>query len=286
MFAPTKIWRRWHRRPPLNQRRYALTSALAGSAIPALVLARGHRVEQVAEVPLVIDTKAFENVVKTKDAVSLLKAIHADADVTKAKNSKSVRSGHGKNRNRRFTARRGPLLVYSANEGQKLWRAFRNIPGVECINVNRLNLLQLAPGGHVGRFCIWTASAFASLDKIYGTYQKKSSHKKNYQLPRPLVANPDLGRLINSEEVQAVLRSKKDKLTTVHAHRKNPLANYRFRLRLNPYARAAKFSLKNVISHKKPARKSASRKVAYKKNAAFTKALTAHLRAAAPAKQE
>ena len=29
--------------------------------------------------------------------------------------------------------------------------------------VDVLNLLKLAPGGHVGRFCIWTESAFKKL---------------------------------------------------------------------------------------------------------------------------
>ena len=28
MFAPTKIWRKWHRKINVNQRRYALVSAL------------------------------------------------------------------------------------------------------------------------------------------------------------------------------------------------------------------------------------------------------------------
>lgn len=40
MFAPTKTWRRWHRRINVNQRRYALCSALAASAIPSLVLSK------------------------------------------------------------------------------------------------------------------------------------------------------------------------------------------------------------------------------------------------------
>ena len=42
MFAPTKTWRRWHRRINVNQRRYALCSALAASAIPSLVLSKGN----------------------------------------------------------------------------------------------------------------------------------------------------------------------------------------------------------------------------------------------------
>jgi hypothetical protein len=33
------------------------------------------------------------------------------------------------------------------------------------IQVDALNLLKLAPGGHVGRFCIWTESAFKKLGR-------------------------------------------------------------------------------------------------------------------------
>ena len=41
MFAPTKTWRRWHRRINVNQRRYAMTSAIAATGIPALVMSKG-----------------------------------------------------------------------------------------------------------------------------------------------------------------------------------------------------------------------------------------------------
>ena len=48
MFSPTKVWRRWHRKININQKRYAVVSALAASALPSLVLARGHKIEKVA----------------------------------------------------------------------------------------------------------------------------------------------------------------------------------------------------------------------------------------------
>jgi hypothetical protein len=34
--------------------------------------------------------------------------------------------------------------------------------------------LQLAPGGHVGRFIVWTKSAFEKLDSIFGTTTEAS----------------------------------------------------------------------------------------------------------------
>ena len=71
MFAPTKTYRRWHRKVSVNQRRYAVVSALAASALPALVMARGHRIESVAELPLVISS-AMESVNKTRAATEVL----------------------------------------------------------------------------------------------------------------------------------------------------------------------------------------------------------------------
>ncbi len=41
MFAPTKTWRRWHRRVNVAQKRYAMCSAIAASGVPALVMAKG-----------------------------------------------------------------------------------------------------------------------------------------------------------------------------------------------------------------------------------------------------
>merc|ERR1719253_2114100 len=67
MFAPTKTWRKWHRKINTNQKRYAVVSALAASALPALVMARGHRIEDVPEFPLVINN-SVESITKTKDA--------------------------------------------------------------------------------------------------------------------------------------------------------------------------------------------------------------------------
>ena len=126
MFAPTKTWRRWHRRINQNQRRYAMCSAVAATALPALVMARGHRIDNIREVPLVVDD-AIEKITKTKDAIKLLKALNAHTDVQKSKDSRKVRPGKGKMRNRRYVQRKGPLVIY--NEDHGITRAFRNLPG-------------------------------------------------------------------------------------------------------------------------------------------------------------
>lgn len=80
-------------------------------------------------------------------------------------------------RNRRRIQRQGPLVVYFKDDGIR--KAFRNIPGVETMNVDRMNLLKLAPGGHVGRFVIWTESAFKRLNELFGSWKVPSTVSLN-----------------------------------------------------------------------------------------------------------
>jgi len=260
MFAPNKTWRKWHRKVNVNQRRYATVSALASSALPSLVLARGHKISNVDEVPLVVPN-SVESLKKTKEAVALLKSVGADEDVAHSKDSKRTRSGKGKLRNRRYVQRKGPLVVYNNDDG--LVKAFRNIPGVELANVERLNLLRLAPGGHLGRFIIWTEGAFSRLDAIYGTETEFASEKNGYRLPRHTMGNADVSRIINSDAVQSVLRPIAEAPRRSQL-KKNPLKNINVMLKLNPYAAALKRAEHKAQSA--PSKKS-NKKV---KNAAYT----------------
>ncbi|MGB1593738.1 MAG: 50S ribosomal protein L4 [Promethearchaeia archaeon] len=186
MFNPTKHWRKWTAKTNNNERRVAVCSALAASSVPALLMARGHKVSTVAEVPLVVANE-IEATSKTKDALALLKVIKAMEDVDNVKDSRKIRRGTGKMRNRRYVERKGPLLVYANNNG--IEQGFRNIPGVEIACVDRLNLLKLAPGGHLGRFVIWTQAAFEKLDSTFGTYTAASDVKETFALPRTMMSN-------------------------------------------------------------------------------------------------
>lgn len=235
MFAPTRIWRKWHRKINKNQRRYAVSSALAASAVPALVMARGHRISEVPELPLVVG--GMEQLVKTKQAVEVMATLGADEDLQRCKDSKKIRAGKGKMRNRRYVMRKGPLVVY--DEKSSMEKALRNLPGLELVCVDRLNLLQLAPGGHMGRFIIWTQGAFDKLDQIFGTYDSPSAAKKGFTLPRMPMTNADLSRLINSDDVQKVVKPAKN-MKRKTLRKKNPLKNLGVMVKLNPYALAHK----------------------------------------------
>uniref|UniRef100_A0A2K6PG62 Large ribosomal subunit protein uL4 C-terminal domain-containing protein n=1 Tax=Rhinopithecus roxellana TaxID=61622 RepID=A0A2K6PG62_RHIRO len=204
MSAPTKTWHCWH-------------------SLPARVMSKGHRIEEVPELPLVVKDKV-EGYKKTKEAVLLLKKLKAWNDIKKVYASQ----------NRRRIQRRGPCIIY--NEDNGIIKAFRNIPGITLLNVSKLNILKLAPGGHVGRFCIWTESAFRKLDELYGTLCKAASLKSNYNLPMHKMINTDLSRILKSPEIQRALRAPRKKIHR-RVLKKNPLKNLRIMLKLNPYAK-------------------------------------------------
>jgi large subunit ribosomal protein L4e len=199
-------------------------------------MAKGHQIQEIPEVPLVVSDKV-QSYTKTKEAFILLRRTKAWNDIAQVYKSKRMRAGKGKMRNRRRIQKLGPLVVYDKDEG--ITKAFRNIPGCDTIQVDNLNLLKLAPGGHLGRFCIWTESAFKKLDGLYGTWRKPSESKKNWNLPMPKMAQTDLSKLLKSEEIRKVLRAPNKKVTRAVV-KTNPLKNVRTMLQLNPYAAVAK----------------------------------------------
>merc|ERR1712105_567671 len=110
------------------QKRYAMCSAIAATGVPALVMAKGHVIQGISEVPLVVADKV-QSFSKTKEAVVFLRRNKAWADVAKVYATRRMRAGKGKLRNRRHVQKLGPLVVYDQDQG--VTKAFRNIPGVD-----------------------------------------------------------------------------------------------------------------------------------------------------------
>lgn len=240
MFNPTATWRRWHRKVNLTQRRHAVASAVAATAVPGLVLARGHRCNQVPELPLVVDRL---NIEKTKTLISILRNLGLGDELDKVSSTRKIRVGQGKYRNRRYVLRKGPLIVYDS-DNHLLAQSARNITGVDICHVDRLNILQLAPGGHLGRLVVWTQKAFESLNRLFGTGDLPSQLKKGYTLERPLMNNASLARLINSDEVQSVVRAKQRNVNLHGRRRANPLKNRALMNKLNPFDRTRRAEAK------------------------------------------
>ncbi|XP_078232781.1 large ribosomal subunit protein uL4-like, partial [Pogona vitticeps] len=184
-------------------------------------------------------------------------------------NLQRVHAGKGKMRNRCRIQRRGPCIIY--NEDNSIINAFRNIPGITLLVVNKLNLLRLVPGGHVGRFCIWTESAFHKLDDLYGTWRKPATLKSDYNLPMHKMTNTDLGRILKSQEIQKALCPPKKKIHR-RVLKKNPLKNLRVMIKLNPYAKTMRRNivLRHAKNHKLREEKAAKGKAKVQAAAAKT----------------
>lgn len=225
MFAPTKIWRKWHHRVPVKQRQYALAAAVAATAVPALVEARGHMIENMPEIPMVVSNE-IEGLTKTKEAVALLKKVHAHEDVEKAIASKRMRGTKGKMRNRRFKMKRGPLVIYKNDNG--ITRAFRNVPSVSLMSTTHMNLLKLAPGGHVGRLVIWSQDAFEEMNKYFGDYNSGQT-----KLPVNKMQISDIRAIIRNITAKGGVRRPQfcNKKAVV---KRNPLKHKAVMLKLNP----------------------------------------------------
>merc|ERR1740139_1450504 len=185
----------------MNQRRHALASAVAATACAPLVMARGHRVSNVPQLPLILDDTVGQ-ISKTRDVIAMLKNLGVWDDV------------------RRVMAN----------------KALRNVPGCDFCNVNRLNIRQLAPGGHLGRFCIWTKSAFSALERHFGSGKGVSETKKGYRLQHDVVTSADMNAIINSDAVQSILKDKKQITKRTKGTKPNPLTNRKAMAKLNPYA--------------------------------------------------
>jgi len=146
-----------------KEKRFAIRSGIAATAIKEIVAARGHTIINSKPFPLVIDD-SIEELKKTKEVEDLFTKLGIIADVERA-NRKSVRAGRGNMRGRGKKIGKGPLIVI--NEDKGIIKAARNIPGVDIIIAKNLNAELLAPGAHAGRLVVWARTAFSNLDELW-----------------------------------------------------------------------------------------------------------------------
>lgn len=80
-----------------------------------------------------------------------------------------------------------------------------------------------------------------------GTQETESESKKGFKVPRLPMANTDLARIINSDEIQSVVNApKQPKKGSVL--KKNPLKNLGAMLKLNPYSKTIRrMELANAV---------------------------------------
>jgi large subunit ribosomal protein L4e len=150
---------------PKKEMKLALRSAVAATASKEIVASRGHITDYVPDFPLVV-TDDIQKLKKTSEVEEALIKLGIWPDIYRVEESRKIRAGKGKMRGRRKKRAVGPLLVVAENGG--IMRAARNIPGMDVVKVNNLNVELLAPGTHPGRLTMWSKSAFEKLGELFG----------------------------------------------------------------------------------------------------------------------
>ena len=156
---PPKAEKVWNQKINKKERRKAIRSAIAATANVELVKKRGHQVPSVY--PIALEKKA-EEFKKTKQILDLLKKIGLEKELERS-SEKKVRAGKGKMRGRKYRGRKGILMVVS--KACDLAKAGKNIPGIDIVEVQKLNAEVLAPGADPGRLTLWTEDAIKRLEK-------------------------------------------------------------------------------------------------------------------------
>jgi large subunit ribosomal protein L4e len=153
------------KRIPKKEKRLALFSAIAATASKEIVAKRGHSIEDVPEIPLIV-TDDFESLKRTKEVEETLIRLGILSEIYRVRESRNTRAGKGKHRGRKMKQATGPLLVVAENKG--IAEAAENLPGVDIAIVKNLNAELFAPGTHPGRLTVWTNSAIGKLNELYG----------------------------------------------------------------------------------------------------------------------
>lgn len=144
-----------------KEKQKAVESAIAATAVKELVQKRGHRLGN-RSLPIIVDDK-LEQIDKTKKVTELLEKLGLMQDVERAKDKRKLRAGKGKKRGRKYRKAKSILIV--VGKQGKIYKAARNLEGVDVIEAKNLNAELLAPGAVPGRLTIWSEGSLKELKR-------------------------------------------------------------------------------------------------------------------------
>jgi len=147
----------------MNRKEYdlALKSAIAATRDVSLVKERGHKIGDIKETPLVVED-SLQKIDKTKDLLDALHALGLEDDLNRAR-EKKIRSGKGKMRGRKYRRKKSVLIILGKDEGVK---KLDNVPGVDIVELDDVDVEMLAPGTHPARLTVWTQSALKKAGEL------------------------------------------------------------------------------------------------------------------------
>ena len=142
-----------------KERKLATASALAATADKELVAERGHIIDKVPQIPLIV-TDELEKLKTAKEVEEAFSKLGLSEDLQRAK-ARKVRAGKGTMRGRRYKKKKSALVVVSGKTD--ISKGAGNLHGVDVVGVKHLGVEQLAPGTHHGRLTIYTKSAIDAI---------------------------------------------------------------------------------------------------------------------------
>lgn len=146
-----------------KEKRLALCSAIAATASKELVASRGHIVDKIQSLPLVVSDDICR-VGKAKDLLNTINSLNLSDDLERVRNGWKKRSGKPRRRGRVTRVSKSVLIVVDKDEGIR--KAAGSILGINTTTVKNLSVLHLAPGSHPARLVLWSKSAIENLKTI------------------------------------------------------------------------------------------------------------------------
>ena len=156
---PPKAEKNWKEKINKKEKQIAIKSALSALTNKEIVKQRGHEFNEKITLPIVVEDR-FKDIKKTKELVEVLKKLRVYEDIERAERGKHIRAGKGKRRGRKYKIPKSILIVSSRGD---IHKSAANLPGLDIITPNQINIEYLAPGGNPGRLTIFTEEALKQI---------------------------------------------------------------------------------------------------------------------------
>lgn len=145
-----------------KERLLGIASAIAATANLELIKRRGHIIDNVPFIPLIVDDE-IETISTAKEFRDFAIRIGILDDILRVRERIKRVGGKAKWRGRGKKIGKGPLIVYGNDRG--IYKAARNEPGVDVVSAKDVSVIHLAPGGVSGRLTVWTESSLPIIEE-------------------------------------------------------------------------------------------------------------------------
>mmetsp|Transcript_20307 Transcript_20307/g.30388 ORF Transcript_20307/g.30388 Transcript_20307/m.30388 type:complete len:322 (+) Transcript_20307:395-1360(+) len=154
VFGTYKTLRRWMWKTNKKLKQNGVKIALIATLLPSIVITKGHVIKDVKYFPLIIEN-LLELAWSPQEILRILKNTGGFLDLARVNKMKKKSS---------FSTIKGPLLIL--DKYKDIITLAQNITGLEISTTANLNFMKLAPGGKLGRLCIYTKTSFLSILNI------------------------------------------------------------------------------------------------------------------------